>query len=123
MPADGWYEWMQIDRVDPASGEVKPGKQPYYFRGGEDEPFGIAALLSLWRPSAESEPVLSCALLTTQANGAAAQVHDRMPIVIPRSAEHAWLAPGRLAPDVDRALLREYSFGDDFLAYPVRSPW
>ena len=121
MPADGWYEWMPVERVDAASGEVKTGKQPYYFRRRDSEPFGIAALLSRWRPAANSESVLTCALLTTQADGAAAQMHDRMPIIIPRSAERAWLAPGRLSAEDDQALLRDYRFGDKYVAFPVRN--
>ena len=47
-----------------------------------------------WRPagsSAEVEPLRSFTILTTQATEALADVHDRMPVMLPREAERLWL--------------------------------
>ena len=30
MPARGWYEWKEVERIDPSIGEVKKAKQPYF---------------------------------------------------------------------------------------------
>jgi putative SOS response-associated peptidase YedK len=29
IPAEGWYEWQKLERVDPESGEVRQIKQPH----------------------------------------------------------------------------------------------
>jgi putative SOS response-associated peptidase YedK len=34
MPAQGWYEWQKIERVDPESGEVKGSKPHFIYRKG-----------------------------------------------------------------------------------------
>jgi hypothetical protein len=26
----GWYEWKEIDRVDPTTGEIRKGKEPHF---------------------------------------------------------------------------------------------
>ncbi|OAI47280.1 hypothetical protein AYO44_09875 [Planctomycetaceae bacterium SCGC AG-212-F19] len=40
-----------------------------------------------------TEPVQSCALITTDANEMAAAVHDRMPVILAEAEYAAWLAP------------------------------
>jgi len=61
----------------------------------------VAALYSWWTPPDAQAPLLTCALLTTDAKGLAAQVHDRMPVVLPPKCERAWLAEGAMPVDVD----------------------
>lgn len=29
IPAEGWYEWQELERVDPETGEVSQVKQPH----------------------------------------------------------------------------------------------
>ena len=76
IPVTGFYEWSK-------------DKQPYYFHRDKSL-FALAGIYESWR-GAESE-ILSCTILTTEAQEAVAQVHHRMPIVI--SAEHydLWLS-------------------------------
>ena len=31
IPAAGWYEWKQVERTDPATGEIVKAKQPHFF--------------------------------------------------------------------------------------------
>jgi putative SOS response-associated peptidase YedK len=51
-------------------------------------------LWSTWRPADAPEQVLvSCAVLTTDAVGPLAEVHDRMPLILPTQAWAAWLDP------------------------------
>jgi putative SOS response-associated peptidase YedK len=40
------------------------------------------------------EEVLSCAIITTAANGVVRPVHERMPVVLPPAAYDRWLGPG-----------------------------
>jgi len=48
-------------------------------------------MAGIWeRPKFDDEPP-TFAILTTNANYLAAEVHERMPIILPKSYEHAWL--------------------------------
>ncbi len=75
LPAEGWYEWQAL----------ADGKQPHYITRRDRRPFCFAGLYAVWRDT------LSCAILTTQARGPIAEVHDRMPVVLPEAAHAAWL--------------------------------
>ncbi len=81
IPADGFYEWRRLNG----------GKQPYYItlRGGE--PFVFAGIWESW--SGAGEDVLSCAIITTRANSLVAEIHERMPVIIPAIAYDDWLDP------------------------------
>jgi putative SOS response-associated peptidase YedK len=75
--ADGFYEW---DR----------GRAFHISRGGGG-PFAFAGLWSIWRR--EQTELRSCTIITTTANSAVAPLHDRMPVILERSAEAVWLDP------------------------------
>ena len=49
MPAEGWYEWQKVERVDPATGEVKEVKQPHFIHRKDGKPFCFAGLWEQWR--------------------------------------------------------------------------
>ena len=111
VPMDGWYEWAQI-------GQAKGVKTPVYMYAGDEEPLFMAGLWSSWRPRNEAgagsaeppvspappvSPVLSCTILTADAVGPLADIHDRMPLTINEADWDRWLDPD--AP-VDEGLLR-----------------
>jgi putative SOS response-associated peptidase YedK len=56
------------------------------------EPFGFAGLWETWKPP-EGEEIKSCAIITTEANELLKDVHDRMPVILPRGREDLWLDP------------------------------
>jgi len=93
IPALGWYEWKQVERTDPATGEIIMTRQPHYFHLPGDRLFAFAGVLAMWKPANEDKWQASCAILTRDAVGAAAEVHDRMPVVLSKDAEEAWLDP------------------------------
>lgn len=84
VPADGYYEWM------------KQGKEklPYLYEFNGGALFSIAGLWESWRDPAvkDAEPLETCTLLTTDANTLAAEVHDRMPVIVHPEDRQAWLA-------------------------------
>jgi putative SOS response-associated peptidase YedK len=86
--ADGFYEWQRAP-----SGS----KQAFHITPADRGPFAFAGLWSIWRP-ADGEPIRSCTIITTAANPAIAPLHDRMPVILERGAEAAWLEPGTPAP-------------------------
>lgn len=104
IPMDGWYEWRPNGEL--ASGKKAP-KTPFYMYGADGEPLFMAGLWSTWRPRDESgdsaAPLLSCTIITTDAAGPLAEIHDRMPLSISKSDWDRWLDPD--AP-IDEGLLR-----------------
>ena len=91
IPAIGWYEWKEVEVTDPATGEIKKAKQPYFIHLPGRQIFPFAGLMA-WRNDAESdELVYSAAIITRAAEGAAADVHTRMPVILPKDYESSWL--------------------------------
>jgi putative SOS response-associated peptidase YedK len=96
--ADGFYEW----RGDPAGGP----KQAFWITRAGGGLFAFAGLWSTWRrDGADGETALrTCTILTTAANAAVAQLHDRMPVILPRGGETAWLDPQVTWASLERLL-------------------
>lgn len=82
IPADGYYEWLRQGTE----------KLPYLYEFNGGELFSIAGLWESWKPALAAEPLLTCTLLTTSANPLAAEVHDRMPVIVHPEDRQAWLA-------------------------------
>jgi putative SOS response-associated peptidase YedK len=86
VPADGWYEWQV--------GEA--GKQPMFMTPEDGHPIAFAGLYEFWGEAGQT--VTSCTILTAPAQGALADVHERMPLVLPRTAWSRWLDPAVADP-------------------------
>ncbi|HET9030508.1 MAG TPA: SOS response-associated peptidase [Candidatus Aquilonibacter sp.] len=69
--ADGYYEWKVLP----------DGKQPFYVRRADGEPFTFAAL----------HDAAACALITTAARGSLASIHHRMPVILTEASRERWL--------------------------------
>lgn len=80
--ANGFFEWLSQGRR----------KVPIYIRLKSDQPFGFAGLYNTWI-SPEGEAVCTCTIITTEANELLSEVHDRMPVIMPRDKEDFWLDP------------------------------
>ncbi|NUS42444.1 MAG: SOS response-associated peptidase [Mycobacteriaceae bacterium] len=102
IPMDGWYEWLTEPSPDaPAKGKGKAVKVPFYMTPLDGSRLYAAGLWSVWRDKAagdSAKPLLSCTILTTDAIGDTARIHDRMPLVLPRRSWAQWLDPDRPAP-------------------------
>lgn len=117
IPAEGWYEWRELERVSRETGEVKTYKQPYYIHRADRHPFCFAGLMAFWRTPDTEETTLSCAILTKPAAGPATEVHDRMPVVLPARAFGEWNDP---LTDATRAqAIVTESAQSDFVFHPV----
>lgn len=81
--ADGFSEW-----TIGADGK----KHPVHFRLAGGELFGFAGLWTS-RRTEDGEVVESCTIITVRPNEIVAPVHDRMPVILPRDLEDAWLDP------------------------------
>ena len=78
VPADGWYEWVR---------RAGGGKQPYFMTPRDGSVLALAGIWSRWETS------LTFSVLTTAAVGELAEVHDRMPLLLPADRWADWLAP------------------------------
>ena len=106
--ADGFYEWRE-----------EPGRQrktPMYIRMASGEPFAFAGLWEVW--SGQEPPLYSCTIITTMPNDLLAPIHDRMPVILPRSAYKLWLDPEDRLPSALQALLAPYPAAE-MTAFPV----
>lgn len=93
IPASGFYEWRPGDK----------GKQPYHIHPRDGGLMAFAGLWESWRP-AQGEPIESCAILTTSANRTLADLHDRMPVILPPEAYATWLSEDSRCTDLEPLL-------------------
>lgn len=119
LPALGWYEWQTLERADPATGEIKIFKQPHFIRRRDAVPFCFAGLMSWWSPVEGRESQITCAILTQAAAGPAAEVHDRMPVILPDDAHAAWLDATITEAGEIASIIRTRAVIDELEHYPV----
>ena len=85
IPADGYFEWQK----------TSDGKQPYLI---EMAAGGVFAMAGLWeenrKATGDGTTLLSCTVITTDANRTTGQVHDRMPVILDPDQYDRWLDPG-----------------------------
>ncbi len=85
VPADGYYEWR------PTPDGAGSRKQPFYIYPRGREPLAMAGLFEDWHgPHGEMR---TCTILTQEAVGPVADIHDRMPVEVPESWLERWLDP------------------------------
>lgn len=83
VPVTGFYEWRK---------DSKP-KQPYFIRSAASPVLLFAGLWESWTDKTTGEIVESFTILTTEAAGDVAKIHDRMPVVLTPERWSAWLDP------------------------------
>jgi putative SOS response-associated peptidase YedK len=112
IPADGFFEWKAVP------GERR--KQPMYIRLKTGGVFGFAGLYAE-RPDRDStEPIRSCAIITTSPNELMATIHHRMPVILDRDQEAFWLDPAVRDPVAVMSCLRPYP-SEEMEAFAVSS--
>ena len=87
VPADGYYEW-QVDGTR---------KQPWFLSSRDGAPLAMAGVYEVWR-GPDGAPLWTCAVLTTAAADELGHIHDRTPLLVPRSDWARWLDPAREDP-------------------------
>jgi putative SOS response-associated peptidase YedK len=97
IPADGFYEWQKIGRI----------KKPLRFSLKSGEPFGLAGLYETW-VSPEKKPIHTCTIITTKPNDLLRPIHDRMPVILPKELETAWIDPDNHDQKVLLSILKPY---------------
>jgi putative SOS response-associated peptidase YedK len=105
IPADSFFEWRKND------------KQPFAIGLGNKGPMNFAGLWEEWNPK-DAEPMLSCTMITTDANKTIAEVHNRMPVIIGDEDLPAWLGEENTAPGQLEKLLMPFP-GSRVKLWPV----
>jgi putative SOS response-associated peptidase YedK len=143
IAADGFYEWQQAKKgtgpicaqhPEGRSGKLDPspfsqrGKQPYFIRLRNDQPFAFAGLWEVWEgPDRAHEQVgnlshgsrlETCTLLTASPNDLLRPIHDRMPVIVAPDDYRRWLDPAVEDPRQLAPLLVPYP-SEPMEAYPV----
>jgi putative SOS response-associated peptidase YedK len=86
--ADGFYEWRQEESR----------KVPVYIYLKDKSPFGMAGIYEVWNG------INTCSIITTAANEFMKPIHHRMPVIIRREDEDAWLSAQSDADTLSRLL-------------------
>ena len=87
LPADGYYEWKP----------EASGKQPWYLTSYDGEPLAMAGLFEHWC-APDGAWLSTCTVLTTAAPDELGEIHDRTPLLVPRSSWANWLDPALTDP-------------------------
>ncbi len=102
--SSGFYDWKPAERGT---------KRPYRFHRKNDVAFAMAGLWE--RRETDGGPLDTVTVLTTEPNDVVEPIHHRMPVLLPRDEEEAWLTAD---PDERETLCQPYP-GDDLAAYPI----
>ena len=81
IPADGFYEWKK----------VIGGKIPYSIEMKDDSPFVFVGLWEGWQNPETQEWLRTCTVITGQPNELVAEIHTRMPVILPPETNERWL--------------------------------
>src|SRR5262249_3932804 len=82
VPISGFYEWKRQFGA----------KRPFRISLREEPIMSVAAFWDAWHSGASDERC-SFSILTTSANECMRAIHDRMPVILDRADEDAWLDP------------------------------
>jgi putative SOS response-associated peptidase YedK len=83
VPVDGFYEWKREGTR----------RQPFLISRTDGQPLALAGLWSGWRDPAADRVIRTFTIITAGPNEQVADLHDRMPVVIPEAAWATWLDP------------------------------
>ncbi|MEI3606380.1 SOS response-associated peptidase [Pseudogracilibacillus sp. SE30717A] len=78
--ADSFYEWQKANE----------GKIPKRIQLEKGKLFAFAGLWDKWQQ--DDKTLFTCTILTKDANESMQEIHHRMPIILPRDKEDAWIS-------------------------------
>lgn len=83
VPVDCFFEWR--------AAKGARAKQPFAVAMKDRAPFGLGGLWENWRDPQSGEWIRTVIIITVPSNDLVAQIHDRMPLILPKSAYERWL--------------------------------
>jgi putative SOS response-associated peptidase YedK len=82
VPADAFYEWKKSN--------TDKKKIPFRIYLPDQPVFSMAGIWESWK-NPQGEVLNTFSIITTKPNVLMAEIHDRMPVILPISAEQMWL--------------------------------
>jgi len=104
--SDGFFEWKKITGKD---------KIPYRILMKDESLFSLAGIWDSWKND-QGELIHSFSILTIGPNELLKNIHNRMPVILEKEDEKAWL--GDTHPDILQSMLKPFSAGK-MTAYPI----
>jgi putative SOS response-associated peptidase YedK len=83
VPVDGFYEWKREGA----------NRQPFLIGRADGLPLTLAGLWSGWRDPVADRVVRTFTIITSGPNDQVADIHNRMPVVLPEELWPMWLDP------------------------------
>jgi putative SOS response-associated peptidase YedK len=108
VPIDAFYEWKMLSAKE---------KQPYAIALAGRGLMALAGLWENWKHPQTSEWVRST-IITTTPNELCAEIHNRMPVILPPETWPLWLGEEPVEPEQLKAVLRPYP-AEDMAIWPV----
>ena len=108
VPASGFYEWKTEGKE----------KRPFYFHPTDGDVFAFAGLMEDWH-GPNGEVMVGACIITTEPNELMAEIHNRMPVILPKDAWGLWLDPAVQVREVQPLLVPYPS--ELMAAHPVGS--
>jgi len=120
IPADGFYEWEPKEK----------GRTPHWVYRADGHPMTFAGIWSAWKDPDTGGWVRRFSIITTAAEGVILQIHDRMPVALPRESWEPWLdrdmddpeAAVQLAQPIDPDLIMEHTVSSQVNSVRNNSP-
>lgn len=110
IPATGFYEWQPVTRLV---------TQPWHIHQRSGDLMTFAGIWETWKND-EGKDIETCSIVTTDANPFMAEVHERMPVILPPASRDTWLDPALVDPHTLQELL--VPFPEDTLIREPVSP-
>jgi putative SOS response-associated peptidase YedK len=82
VPACGYYEWQGEGRE----------KTPYYIHSRSESFVAFAGLYDTWT-TPDGDELYTFTIITTDADESMAKLHNRMPVILAKELEDAWIDP------------------------------
>ncbi|SEK54473.1 Putative SOS response-associated peptidase YedK [Roseivivax marinus] len=80
IPSSGFYEWLRFE---------DGRKQPYLITRSDGAPLVMAGIWQVWER--DDTHLVTCAIVTTEAEGRMAEIHNRMPVIVEPDDWPLWL--------------------------------
>jgi putative SOS response-associated peptidase YedK len=108
VPVDAFYEWKKLGPKE---------KPPYAIALADRSLMALAGLWESWKSRANNETIRSFTIVTTTPNALCADLHNRMPVILPPETWSTWLGEEEAEVDQLKSLLVPYA--GEMVAWPV----
>ena len=96
VPADGFFEWEPKEK----------GRTPHWVFRADGFPMTFAAIWGAWKDPVTESWIRRYSIVTTEARGVIASIHDRMPVIMPEEVWDAWLDRDLVDPELAQSLIQ-----------------